>query len=744
MRKAIIIFVLTAVSTFAAEKKISDAEFLSPEKAISVMDIPDGFEIKVFVSEPDIIETIAFCFDHRGRLWTLENGNYTQRKDHYVKENKNRIQIFEDTDGDGIFDKKKLFIDGLKFSSGIAVGFGGVYVGSPPNLIFIPDADGDDRPDGKAEILLDGWGINDRHETLNSFNWGPDGWLYGCHGVFTSSWVGKPGASKRDRDFIDGGIWRWHPIRKVFEIFARGLSNPWGFDFNDVGDGFATCCVIPHLFHVVQGGVYDKQSKPNYNVYAYENIKTIRDHTHKSAHGGARFYLGNAFPKKYRDQLFMCNIHQHEVLTDIMEPKGSGYVGRHGENFLQANDKAWVGFSIEVGPAGELYILDWHDQDICGTSVRFPNSSRVYRITPKGHKSPKVGDLNRLGDEELVNLQMDDNEWYVRHARTILQERAWQGKLNIKRTGPALLKKFENAADTGKRLRALWALHATTTSKREHTKIMTKALSHQDQHVRAWAVQLLCESVPSKKVVNELENLAKKESSSVVRRYLASALQRLPHADRWGILTVLSGYEQDVNDHNIPKMLWLALEPMVKSDEERALRLALNSKMPKLQEFSARRMLSSFVARHSFEEAPLLTIVEKIAPGFKLTGQNNAEKAKLLESFRNEMVLQTKPRNRNTPAVLYRQMAVPKNKKTFLKFRVSHQPHSWWNMTVKINEEIIYETRVADNTTESGWLEADIDLTSYQGENISVKLMNAGTGKGPKYGIWSKVQINHE
>ena len=79
----------------------------------------------------------------------------------------------------------------LTFTSGLALGFGGVFVGSPPNLSFIPDADGDDKPDGPPQVLLDGWGINDRHETLNSFIWGPDGWLYGCHGVFTHSQRGQ-------------------------------------------------------------------------------------------------------------------------------------------------------------------------------------------------------------------------------------------------------------------------------------------------------------------------------------------------------------------------------------------------------------------------------------------------------------------------------------------------------------------------------------------------------------------------
>jgi hypothetical protein len=144
----------------------SDAPFLKPAEAVAAMEIPEGFEVSIFAAEPDIGEPIAFTFDDRGRVWVVENYNYVNRRNHKQDEILSRIQIFEDTDSDGVFDTKKLFTDQIKFSSGIGVGFGGVYLGSPPELLFIPDADRDDVPDGKPEVLLDGWGFQDRHETL--------------------------------------------------------------------------------------------------------------------------------------------------------------------------------------------------------------------------------------------------------------------------------------------------------------------------------------------------------------------------------------------------------------------------------------------------------------------------------------------------------------------------------------------------------------------------------------------------
>jgi len=594
------------------QHRTSDAPFLSPSEAVANMSIPDGFDVTVFASEPDIAEPIAFCFDDRGRMWVVENFNYQNRGQH-IEEPISRIQILEDTDGDGVFDKKKTFTDQLPFTSGIACGFGGVFLGSPPHLTFVADQDGDDKPDGPPTVLLDGWGINDRHETLNSFIWGPDGWLYGCHGVFTRSNVGKPGDDASARQFIDGGIWRYHPVRKTFEVFARGLSNPWGLDFNDHGQSFATCCVIPHLFHIVQGGVYHKQSRPHVNPYIYNDIKTIRDHTHLSAHGGARFYLADAFPPEYRDRLFMCNIHEHAVLTDIMEPSGSTFIGRHGDDFLPANDLAWVGFSVEIGPEGAVYILDWHDQDICGNAVNFPNSGRVYRIMPAGASRQSRPNLRELSDAQLVALQTHSNDWYVRQARTLLQHRAVSGTLDTQAVHTALRELLESDSETPERLRALWALYVTGGLPDVRLK---ELLGEDDPYLRAWAIQLLVDESPinafqperaadsnvvqaagkqvsaESELVSRFASMARSDPSPVVRLYLASAAQRLPFAQRWAILEGLASHSEDVGDPKLPRMLWFALEPMVPLFPSRSLELAVSGKIPMLQEHVARRLVT--------------------------------------------------------------------------------------------------------------------------------------------------------
>jgi putative membrane-bound dehydrogenase-like protein len=745
------------------QHKDSDAPFLKPAEAVAKMSIPDGFEVSVFASEPDIAEPIAFCFDDRGRMWVAENFNYQTRRQH-TNDQVSRIQILEDTNGDGVFDKKKTFTDKLTFTSGLACGFGGVFVGSPPNLTFIPDADGDDKPDGRPQVLLNGWGINDRHETLNSFIWGPDGWLYGCHGVFTQSKVGKPGDPAESRQFIDGGIWRYHPTAKKFEIFARGLSNPWGFDFNDHGQGFATCCVIPHLFHVVQGGTYHKQSRLHVNPYVYDDIKTIRDHTHLSAHGGARFYLADAFPKKYHDRLFMCNIHEHAVLTDVMEPSGSSFIGKHGDDFMPTNDLAWVGFSVEIGPEGGVYLLDWHDQDICGNAVKFPNSGRVYRIMPKGAKVEARPNLGAMSDAELVQLQMHPNDWYVRQARTLLQYRASGDKLNSSLVHSKLNEMFASAPNTPKKLRALWALQVTNGLSRDR---LTELLTHGNEHVRAWAIQFLCDPSatnafqPQQNASWKLETellkrfavMANTDPSPIVRLYLASAVQRLPFSERWSILEGLVSHAEDVSDNNLPRMYWFALEPMVPQHRRQSLELAVAGKIPALQEFVARRLVTGDSERNEFNKVQQAAqwdkIVQQVAPGFRVS--NVGEGGVVLHKvFRNQVAVQTHPLDRATPCVLdAHKVNIPRGKKTLLKMRVSHHPHGDWQLRVYaggpssgvkrrvVADQIVGPQTVGDNE----WLDVTVDLSEFAGRKIRLTIENRANNWRNEWAYWNQVKV---
>jgi putative membrane-bound dehydrogenase-like protein len=611
----------TAALWGLAQEEGRSEKFLSPNEAAESMTLMDGFAVNAWASEPMITQPMAFAWDDRGRMWVAENRDYESRGRGFSNSGDSRILILEDSDGDGTADSRKVFAEGISFPSALAVGFGGVFVGAPPNLLFIPDRDGDDRGDmDDLEILLTGWGIRDRHETVNSFHWGPDGWLYGLEGFATPSKIRKPKDGGRlyghgepfpedlleaDGVDINGGVWRYHPLKQRFEVVGHGFSNPWGIDYDAKGQLFISACVIPHAFHVVPGGIYHRQGGQHFNPYVYSDIRTIVDHRHRSAHGGARVYLSDAFPEEHHGRLFMANIHEHAVLTDTLEPQGSGFVARHGDEFLLANNAQWVGFSMEIGPAGDVYVLDWHDASICGDDVLHKDTGRIFRVVPTESLAEqwpdRYDDVGEMSSERLVELQLSKSAWHARRARVVLQERAAEGELEPS-VHERLRDIFRSNPDTDLRLRAMWALHITGGFVPEQ---LSEALADRDPHVRAWAIQMLCEDLaPPAATLETFARMARSDDSAVVRLYLAAALQRLDHEARWPIAEALIARAEDAEDHNIPKMLWFAVEPLVAENPGRALELARLSEMPMLVEYVGRRLVDAG------ELEPLVTSLE--------------------------------------------------------------------------------------------------------------------------------------
>jgi putative membrane-bound dehydrogenase-like protein len=591
-----------------AQQEGRNAKFLTAQEAVEAMTVKSGYKVNVWASEPMMTQPMAFAWDDRGRLWIAENKDYESRGDGFSNSGDSRILILEDTDGDGVADTQKVFMEGLAFPAALAVGFDGVFIGAPPNLIFVPDKNGDDKADlNDIQILLTGWGIRDRHETLNSLHWGPDGWLYGLQGFATPSKIRKPkndGDAKlyyhkdafpedlleKDGVDINGGVWRYHPVKDRFEVVAHGFSNPWGIDYDAKGQLLMTACVIPHLWHVVPGGIYHRQGGQHFNPFVYEDIKTIANHSHRSAHGGARVYQSDAFPKEEQGRIFMANIHEHGVLSDILIPKGSGYEGKHGDEFMMANNAQWVGFSMEIGPDGGLYALDWHDADICGKEVLNEETGRIFRIMPEKSLAQnfpgRYSDLNKMTDAQLVALQTNTSDWHSRRARGILHKRSVNKKLDSK-TNPALKAIFEKDKNPDWRLRAMWALHQTGGFTE---KELINSLSDKDQYIRAWAIQLLCEDLkPSKEALARFKSMAKDDSSPVVRLYLTSALQRIPLSEKWLLAESLIQHAEDEKDHNLPQMLWYGIEPLFAENSDKFLELAPKSKLSFVTQNMGRR-----------------------------------------------------------------------------------------------------------------------------------------------------------
>lgn len=606
-----LIVALLSVAPLVGFSEDTDAP-LPPLEAAKTMAVPDGFHVTLFAGEPDVRQPIGFCIDDRGRLWVAEAYNYPNHGTTPGNgELNDRILIFEDVDGDGQFDKRTVFYDQLNYVTGIEVGFGGAWVMSPPYFYFIPDRDRDDVPDAEPQVLLDGFGNHaNSHNLANGFAWGPDGWLYGTHGRTNYSLLGKPGTPDEERIHYDGGVYRYHPIRHEWEPFADGTTNPWGIDFDDFGQGFVCNCVNPHLFHVIQGAHYEPWRNRASSQYAYRRIDTIADHLHFTggsnvrggigseeedeiggghAHCGTMVYLGGSWPAGYRNTVFMNNIHGKRVNNDILKRQGSGYTASHGPDLMKSRDSWFMGVTIMYGPDGSVFVSDWSDTGECHSVKNTRrHTGRIYKIS-YGEPETMQKDVSELTNDELVTLQLHDNDWWVRHARRVLQERAASGR-DMTKINDSLRAMFEEQVEVPRKLRAFWALHVTGGL---DESLLNEQLAHESEYIRAWSVRLLSEHKSlSPAVLNRFAELAASDDSAFVRLHLASALQSLPAEQRWPIAEALATHAEDANDANLPLMIWYGIEPLVHTDLDRFIRLAATAKIPLVRQHIARRVAS--------------------------------------------------------------------------------------------------------------------------------------------------------
>ncbi|HEX5272442.1 MAG TPA: PVC-type heme-binding CxxCH protein, partial [Gemmataceae bacterium] len=542
-------------------RKSSGQPYLKPEESVKRMKAADGFEVKLFAAEPMVVNPIAMTVDEKGRVWVVECFEYPKRTAK-GKMPRDRIVILEDTDGDGVADKRTVFAEGKDFpvpfdmASGLEVGNGGVYVGAPPYLFFIENKD--DKP-GKFEILLKGFGSQDTHETLNTFQWGPDGRLYGLQGVFTHSEV-KPEQADGPSTRLNAGVWRYDTRTKQFEIFAEGTSNPWGMDYrNTDGQFILCCCVIPHLFHISPGGTYKRQAGQSFNPYAFGYINEICDHTfHKEsgwAHAGLISLDTPLMPKEYRDSVIFGSIHGCSIKRNVLRKNGSTYIASRADDFLQSGDKNFRPINLRWGPNGEIYCIDWHDQNPC--SQADPDSwdyehGRVFRIQTKGLKTKKAEDFGKKTDVELAKCVFDDNPYVSRTATRLLREH----KKPLSNAVALIL-----GAPLKKDLRSL-RLMGLFLPDRPGPVTLTQLFDSPDAAYRAALVRLATdEDLFRLPTLDELVPLARAEKSPAVRLEFASAALRISdEASALKLLQALLEHKEDAKDPVIPQMLWLAFE----------------------------------------------------------------------------------------------------------------------------------------------------------------------------------------
>ncbi len=638
----IVWFALAAVAVGAEfdTEKTAGAP-MAAEKAAASIALPAGFHATLFAGEPDIRQPIAMATDARGRLWVAENYTYSERAVSWHAVFRDRILVFEDTDHDGRFDQRTVFCENLERLTSIEVGLGGVWALCLPNLVFIPDPNGDDLPDGPPQMMLDGFEyLKSRHNVANGLRWGPDGWLYGRQGILGASRIGAPGTPEAQRTPVNVGIWRFHPERRAFEVVVAGTTNPWGMDWNAHGEGFFINTVIGHLWQVIPGAHYRRMFGPDPNPHTYELIDQHADHVHWAtgevwtdvrkgvtsatsatggghAHTGLLIYQGGQWPAEWEGRLLTINFHGRRLNVERLERKGSAIIGRREPDAFQFADTWFRGIDLLAAPDGGVFVSDWSDAGECHDNDGIQRSSgRIFKLTFGETAERRAYDLSRMDAAALVDSQRSRNDWIARQGRRVLAERAAAGA-NLASEHAALHLLLRSAENPIHRLRALWSLHVSTGLAREQ---LAALLSDRDEYIRTWSIRLLTDdrSAPNPEgVIAKLSTMAERDASASVRLALAAALQRLPAAAAARIARPLLMREDDAADHNLPLMLWYGIEPLATAPEVDFVQLAGGVRLPQIAKFAARRVaedLDSSPARLD----TLLTSFAAAAPGMRL------------------------------------------------------------------------------------------------------------------------------
>jgi len=595
----------------------STLPFTPPAEALAGFTVPDGFRVSLFAAEPDVQQPIAIATDARGRLWVAENYTYSDAKQNHDLSLRDRVVILEDTDHDGKHDKRTVFWDkGQKLTS-VEVGFGGVWVLCLPQLLFIPDANGDDIPDGEAVVVLDGWeGDAARHNFVNGLRWGPDGWLYGRQGILAISNVGRPGCAPAERVPMACGVWRYHPTLEKFEAFCHGTTNPWGMDWDENGELFFINTVIGHLWHALPGAHLQRMFGDDLDPDVYALIPQVADHFHWDtreqwhdirklgvtpttdeaggghAHCGLLFYQGDNWPKEYLGSLFTLNLHGHRINRDTLTREGATFTAHHAPDFLKVKDPWFRGIDLITGSDGGVYIADWTDVGECHENDGVHRTSgRIYKVVFGKPEAPKIADVSKLSNEDLLKLQGHANDWYPRVARRILQER-------MVKASPAeqtalmdqIEARFREEPSVRTRLRLMWVLGSAGLA---DEKWLIGRLGSESEYTRIWAIRFLTDrGQVSSEVGKILAEMSVNEFNGLVQTYLAAAMPKLSAEDRWKAVDGLCLAQDFSEDRVLPLMIWYGIEKSLAEDTAMAVRVAGRSKIPLVRKFIARRLAS--------------------------------------------------------------------------------------------------------------------------------------------------------
>jgi putative membrane-bound dehydrogenase-like protein len=555
---------------------------LSPEESIKLVQVPVGFEMTLFASEPMIINPMAMAWDERGRLFVIETVDYPNEV--RTEGGNDKIKILEDTDGDGKADKVTVFADNLNIPTSIMAVNGGILISMAPDFLFLKDTDGDDVADVR-EVLMTGWGKSDTHAGPSNLKYGFDNKIWGVLG-----YSGFNGEVSGKRHSFGQGVYRFEPNGGNLEYLGNTSNNTWGLGFTEDFETFISTANGQHSVYFSMANNYVKrpifQGSAN-TVHGIDShydmphltpfLRQVDWHGGYTAAAGHNFYTARSFPENYWNRIAFVAEPTGRVLHNaIINSDGSGFKEKNGFNILASSDEWFSPVHAEVGPDGALWVADWYNFIIQhnptprgfenGTGNAYINPlrdskhGRIYRISYKGGKDSKIFDLKDANGRELIAALKSENMfWRLTAQRLILEKQ----EKSILSDLYALIadQKVDGAEINGPAINALWTLHGLGELKGENSEavqVVKKALSHPSAAVRKNALRVLPKSNSSLKAILEFNLL--NDPDLHTRKYAFLAVSDMPFSEEAAKKLVESAkVKENGEDAYLPQAVFAAV-----------------------------------------------------------------------------------------------------------------------------------------------------------------------------------------
>jgi putative membrane-bound dehydrogenase-like protein len=557
-------------------------------ESLKHVQVPPGFELTVFATEPMIVNPISMAWDERGRLWVLETKDYPSNKQPSGQGN-DVLKILEDTNRDGRADKVTIFADKLSIPTGFTFTQGGVMVAHAPEFLFLKDTNGDDRADVR-ETRITGWGTNDTHAGPSNLKYGLDNWLWGAVG-----YAGFRGTMNNAPMQFGQGLYRFTPDGAKLERMANFSNNTWGLAFTEAFEVFgstannehSTYVAIPNRFYAGVTGLRGDGKQKIDGHYAMAanttKVRQVDSFGGFTAAAGHNFYTARAFPREYWNRVALVSEPTGRLLhRAIIEERGAGFVERDGWNLLASSDEYFAPVHAEVGPDGAVWVLDWdnfiiqHNPTPGGaaaqgyqfrtgrgaayeTPLRQSTSGRILRVAWKGAKPYTPLSLSAARPQELVQALRHDNMFWRTTAQRLLVER---GQTDVLPDLYAIAndRSVDAIGLNAPAIHALWTIHglgALTGSNAAALDVARRATSHPSSAVRKNALAVLPRTEATLDLVLQSRLLA--DPDPKIRLAALLTLAEMPESAVAGrAIYALSKEQAVVTDEWLPEAVFIA------------------------------------------------------------------------------------------------------------------------------------------------------------------------------------------